>query len=633
MIQSFVSAQPFNSQPFAGRMYFANPWGLLGLLALPAIVAIHLYRRRFPTLYVAGAHLWGAETRVADAGRRRDRLPLTVSLLLELLAALLLSLALADPRMEETDAVHHVVAVLDDSASMQAQPAGKKSFRDQALTDLQQRVAETGRETRLTLVRTGLHPTLLGTRAMQWSEAAAALESWSPTATTLSPQSGWDEALQLVGSDGKFVFLTDREPETVLRPPPGMELVALGEPLDNLAITAARWTSGTGSGPGSLFVRVANYGEQAATVDLRGTAQKQLLFTQSIAIPAGGEIPVEVPVPAGLGRIDVQLDRGSDPLSIDNHVALIEPQSRLVKIGVDLAADSAEARLVMKALDALPGWQLVDHQEAELVIGDASQLPVSRAGLWWLGIGPLNHSEAFRKQAIDLIGPYLLERQHPLLDGLSLGGVIWGGVQATTLRLSPLISVDKTILLGRLEGTQTTAWIMNIDLSRSNLGESPDWPILLANLVELRREALPGLRRWNYRLGETVLMRVPPSTPADAELAVVLPSGRRRPLLRDRDDLVEVPPLAEAGVYRLLAGDEPLDQFSVNFFDPIESNLTALGTRRQAPESKYEPTRIRLDNPFSWLFVLGILAVLLAVLWDWLLVDRAPGLNRVAASN
>ncbi|MCX7825822.1 MAG: hypothetical protein N2689_09725, partial [Verrucomicrobiae bacterium] len=37
-----------------------------------------------------GAHLWGAETRVTDSGRRRDRLPITPSLVLELLAALLL---------------------------------------------------------------------------------------------------------------------------------------------------------------------------------------------------------------------------------------------------------------------------------------------------------------------------------------------------------------------------------------------------------------------------------------------------------------------------------------------------------------------------------------------------------------
>ena len=79
-------------------MYFANPWGLLGLLALPAIAVIHLFHRRFPPLPIAGLHLWGVETRKESPGRKRERLPLTRTLLLELLAALLLTLLIADPR-------------------------------------------------------------------------------------------------------------------------------------------------------------------------------------------------------------------------------------------------------------------------------------------------------------------------------------------------------------------------------------------------------------------------------------------------------------------------------------------------------------------------------------------------------
>jgi len=39
-------------------MIFATPWGLLALLAIPGIVAIHLFRRRFPVRPVAGLFLW-----------------------------------------------------------------------------------------------------------------------------------------------------------------------------------------------------------------------------------------------------------------------------------------------------------------------------------------------------------------------------------------------------------------------------------------------------------------------------------------------------------------------------------------------------------------------------------------------
>ncbi len=616
-------------------MFFANPWGLLGLLALPAIVGIHLYRRRFPPLYIAGAHLWGIETRVTEAGRRRDRLPITPSLLLELLAALLLALALADPRRSETEAVEHIVAVLDDSASMQSVPAGKASFRDQAVNELQRRAALTGRDTRLTLVRTGLHPTLIGSRAMSWNDASAALQEWSPSAPRHNFQTAWDEALQLVGEQGKFLFLTDAPTAATDGPPQGMEVLALGEPLGNCGFTAARWTPGGGAtadgSAGSVFLRIANYGSAPAQVQVTGTSQGQPVFTQPVSIPASSAAPLELSVPAGLQRLDVTLTHKDDPLAIDNQVTLIEPQSRIVRIAVDLAVDSPESRLVLKALDAQRGWQLADAADADLIIGDATRLPENRRGLWWLGIGPLNRSEAIRRQAVDFIGPYLMERQHPLLDGVSLGGVVWGGVQPTELRLSPLISVDKTIILGRLEGYSTSAWVMNIDLQRSNLSESPDWPILLANLVELRRDALPGLRRWNYRLGESVQLRVPAVSEEDSALVVVTPAGRRRALVRDRDDVVVLPGLEEPGVYEIREDDRLVGQLAANFFDPAESTLLGLSRDHYEPPTTYEPSRISLDNPFSWLIVLAILAILLAELSNWRLVDHGPRRRESAA--
>ena len=80
---------------------FQYPW-VLGLLALPAILVLHLYQRRFPRMAVAGLHLWGMHADAHDAGPKRERLPLTASLFLELLAALLLTLIVSRPRFEST---------------------------------------------------------------------------------------------------------------------------------------------------------------------------------------------------------------------------------------------------------------------------------------------------------------------------------------------------------------------------------------------------------------------------------------------------------------------------------------------------------------------------------------------------
>ena len=80
-------------------MIFTAPLGLLALLAVPAIVGIHLFRRRFPRRPVAGLFLWQSVQRMPETGGRVARLPITASLILECLAALMLALLLAGAKV------------------------------------------------------------------------------------------------------------------------------------------------------------------------------------------------------------------------------------------------------------------------------------------------------------------------------------------------------------------------------------------------------------------------------------------------------------------------------------------------------------------------------------------------------
>jgi Ca-activated chloride channel homolog len=603
-------------------MDFANPWGLLGLLSLPIITAVHLFQRRFPPLLVAGAHLWGAETRVQTAGRRRDRLPVTSSLLLELLAGLVFSLALAQPRFGEMGSVAHLVAVLDNSASMSGAPEGEPSFREAAIAAIGERMDDLGRDARVTLIRSGIQPTLLGQQAMPWDQAQSALAEWQPQAPRHDFASAWDEASRIVGVDGQFLFVTDLIDEQSATLPLGMEIVSVGRRLPNVAISTARWTFDSETGEGTLFVRLSNYAAAPVTAILTATANEQTLLEQQIPLGAGGAAPLEVKVPGGIGQLTLKASSQGDGLAVDNTVTLIEPKVRLLTVAVTLPDDSAEQRLVQRALSAMPDVQLGTPEQAHLLIGPAGELPQPRGDLWWLGIGPINPSPILRRQARDLLGPYLIEKQHPLLDGIVLGGVVWGGVQPTDLLLRPLISTGQTPLLGQLVDMPMAAWLMNIDLSRSNLGESPDWPILMTNLVERRRDELPGLRLWNFHVGETIAFRAPAAADEDAarsnELTLVHSSGSERTLVRDRSDLVEITRLNDTGLYQVRNGAQPIGEFAVNFFDADESgSVTALAPGRRQAKAQADAARLAIDDAYSWLMVLAILLLLAAIVSDW----------------
>ena len=100
-------------------MTFTTPLGLLGLLAVPAVLFLHLFRRQLRERSVAGLFLFAPELLVASAGRQRTRLLRTASLWLECVAATALGLWLGGLSFGGSEAVHLVV-VLDDSASMSA---------------------------------------------------------------------------------------------------------------------------------------------------------------------------------------------------------------------------------------------------------------------------------------------------------------------------------------------------------------------------------------------------------------------------------------------------------------------------------------------------------------------------------
>jgi Ca-activated chloride channel homolog len=267
-------------------------------------------------------------------------------------------------------------------------------------------------------------------------------------------------------------------------------------------------------------------------------------------------------------------------------------------------------------------------------VASAETLPESRRELWWLGIGPVEVSVAAKQAARDLLGPYLKEKRDPLLEGVSLGGVIWGGVQSLAVDATPVISAGDELLLSRLNGTRSTALLLNVDLSRSNLTESPDWPILINNLVEQRRNTLPGLRRWNYRLNEDIQFRLFEGIVEPSDL-----SGRRltfqrvsevagaaehaeaaRPRNLARTAVVEIPPLDQTGFFQINDGEEVLGEFAVNFFDSAESDLTGLRAGIRLPPVDGKATDYTVDNPFTWAILAGLLLIMVLAFVDWYVV-------------
>ena len=600
---------------------FANPWGLSALAALPVIAGIHLFQRRYPPLPVAGLFLWGIDPRMQEAGRRRDRLPISWTLLLECLAVVWAAMALSMPTWGDAVVRQHVVVVLDDSASMQTMLDSGKSIRDTAAAEILKRVRREG-DVAVTLIRTGKHPTRIGSRAMRPAELDDALKEWTPSAPRHDFQPAFDDAMQTAGTDNRLLFLTDNvpEPQTV---PAVTEVIALGQSQDNVCLSAMHWqvSEDLVVAP-TVTVRVTNNSKRAQSVDLKVTQADGAAKHHELEIPAEGEVPLSFHPSRGVRSLKLELHCPNDRLAIDNQAILIEPEPRIVKIANELPAESFERGSLERVLRGLTGLQKAGL-DADLLLTTADRIPeTDEAETWRLGIGPLTRAKDETDAPVtsrDVAGPYLIEKQHPLLSGVLLNGVLWGGVQPLPdrpeyARAQAFISCGNHPLMFQLPTSKlggAKSFVMNIDLSRSNLTKTADWPILIANLIELRREALPGLRQWNFRQYERIVFRRPIEHPgkaghmakADESLTLRAPSGHRRSLIRDRTGMVEIHGLEDTGVYEVQESGATIERFAVNFLDREESRLASLGSGHIAPTSDAVTATIRIDARWSWIVI------------------------------
>src|SRR5687767_10703614 len=103
-------------------MSWLQPLGLLGLLSLPVIVLLHLWHERNRHATIPSLNLWRWLEREVRGPRMRLP-PITPVLLLQLAAAIALSLALARPRLDflaGPATLNRLVVVMDTTSSMAA---------------------------------------------------------------------------------------------------------------------------------------------------------------------------------------------------------------------------------------------------------------------------------------------------------------------------------------------------------------------------------------------------------------------------------------------------------------------------------------------------------------------------------
>jgi len=578
--------------------FLTFPLALLALATLPALTAIYILRNRFRRRQVSSLMLWQFRVQSKEGGVKVHRLQLPLLFFLELLALLLLVTAAAGPHWRLPQSVRPLVVILDDSFSMRATRDGipVRTRASEFLRRLFQR--QPPPSTRLILA--GKEARLLGTSARTWAEVDELLKQWQCWA----PEARIESALKLAGELGRqqanFLVLTDHKPAEDVDAwqkasvTGRIEWHAFGKPLDNLAIvTAARTTFGEQD---RCLIEVANLSDAAQQARLEVRSGTNVAQNSVLLVSPRERNRVVFNVTAATPELQVTLE--PDVLAEDNEVRLLPTMRKKVRVQVALT-DTNLNELATRTLDAT-GLRATLTEHPELVIHQVAS-PVLGSNAWSLRWNSPAESTAFT-------GPFLVDGSHPLAQGLALQGVVWSAAVTTNVPGEiPVILAGNTPLLSvREEMSGRRHLTLNLNPTLSTLAATPDWPVLLWNLLQWRVAETPGLRESNARLGSEIMLKT-----TGEPVLVIWPDASQHNFPKPGNELALEAPMP--GTYSVAMG-AATNQFAVNLLAADESDLRNCASGRWGNWAA-ETGGQREETAVTWLFGLVTLGILSAHLY------------------
>src|SRR3954467_1622914 len=278
-------------------MPFSTPLALLGLLFVPAVIAMYLLKLRRTETIVPSTLLWQRLAADVEANAPWQRLRRSMLFLLQLLLVAILAFLAARPFVERPAGLaRDLVVIVDTSASMAATDAAPdrlaaaKAAAIEALKDLPS-------GGRVSVIEAGRTARIVATRTSALGRVRQAIEGIRPTVSRgdLGDALALAQQLAIQSGDAEVLVATDAAlavaPTTTVDAP--VRVLRVGDPKGsrNQAIVAlAVRTSAAGSR--SVFASVANLDLERADRRVEVWSDDRLIETRTISIEAQAKADV-----------------------------------------------------------------------------------------------------------------------------------------------------------------------------------------------------------------------------------------------------------------------------------------------------------------------------------------------------
>lgn len=589
--------------------FFLNP-AMLGFLALlPLIVLMYLLKLKRRPMLVPSTLLWRRAVEDLVANSPFQKLRNNLLMWLQLLALLLLVLALARPILSLTGTSGEtIILMVDVSASMQTRESDGRARLDHAREAALRVVDEMSTGNRLLgtagardeMMIIGISNRPIPIQPMTSDQALlrSAIRNLRPTDT----QADLSDAARILeertrirtpGDDVLFepnprarvVLVSDgvigQQSAEILGEVPRLDYIHVGETSDNVGIILIDVREAfSGTFQYEVFASLLNSAPEDRTVFLELVVNNEILDVKRVELPAEGTAGTVFLVGEDIrGTAIIRLANHTDAFPRDDVAfAMIAPPTEMQVLLVSRGNPFLERVLAVDPRVRLSVTRPGDYTGGEnydMVVFDRFAPRETPPGNL-VYINEIPPDMGFEIEGDPQRNPRVMDwsRVHALTPQfISFEGIVMG--EAMRIKPPPgavsLVQTGETDLISYLEDDTHRVLVIGFDITRSYWPIDASFPVFFANLLDQWSRLRTGVTSSAYSTGATIPL-IPPREATTAMLRT--PSGERIPHLMDEMSTMYITDTSEAGIYTLLFDTGWESELAVNLASAQETRIT-----------------------------------------------------------
>lgn len=591
-------------------MRFLYPLGFAALLAVPVIIFMYLLKQKYKERQIPSLYLWEKVFLQTKAQEPWQKLKRNKLLFLQILAAILLALALASPHIAGSMTASHYIMALDCSLSMQAEDVEGSRFYA-AKEEMQKMVEQAPASAKFSVVFLDDTPAMVLSEGEKQA-ALRVLENAQPGGTGVD----WEQAKTILKAQqdataGEICLFTDQS--GVFRELAPEEFV-YGNPSENTALTML--SHGETESGQMVLAHLVHYGQESVEKEITLFADDVAIDTKKVTLDANGETDVVFQgIPHGSSALEARMTP-TDVLPADDviydHMGDGENRKVLLVSEGNLFLEKAFSLMDGVELYLTDGSNMEGLSGYQLYIFDGL-LPQSmpQDGYYMIFSPPRSISNLQMGQEIEIGQEVKSGSRSPWENMENLSFVLAKGSTLSADWGTPFLAAQDMplALYGEPEGRKTI--VFGFDLHDSDFPLKMEFPVLMYRLLEWYFPA-SSEKMEQQKAGEEIQLSLKPST---KKAWIVTPEG---------EEIQVAPPFPAitltdtktAGIYALKETDEEgittETRFAVNVQTEGESNLL-MENQPSQQQNAQKKTGVGSRD----LTVMAILLLLAVILIEW----------------